>query len=160
MERYQDVIRLSFFGHVHEEMFSSVRAFESKKSIGVHHWTGSITTFSERQVPAYPSFRNFILDEETMLPIKIETYSMNITREVPEFELDHELTELYHLPDLSPSSFEHLSQQLRKDADLALVFERAKNAFGPNVLDECDRKCRRMLQCTTSYSVHSDVRSC
>ena len=47
LERYQDVVRLQFFGHAHEEMFSNVRAFESNKSVGVQHWTGSITTYSE-----------------------------------------------------------------------------------------------------------------
>lgn len=132
MERYQDVIRVSFFGHVHEEMFSSVRAWESNRSINVNHWSGAITTYSERHMPAFPSFRRFILDEETMLPIKIETYSMDITVDDPEFILDHELTELYKLPDLSPKSFDEFSIRLSEDAELAFVFERAKNAFGPN----------------------------
>ena len=64
------------------------------------------------------------------------------------------------MPDLSPSSFDDLSRRLRYDADTALVFERAKNAFGPKSLDECDKKCRRALHCSTSYSVNSDVRGC
>ena len=106
MERYQDVIRLSFFGHIHEEMFSTVRGNKSDRAFGVYHWSAALTTFSERQVPALPSFRRFILDEETLLPLKIETYSMDIANEHYEFELDHELTELYDMPDLSPKSFD------------------------------------------------------
>ena len=72
---------------------------------------------------------------------------MDITKPEPSFELDHEMTELYAMPDLSPSSFDDLSRRLRYDADTALVFERAKNAFGPKSLDECDKKCRRALHC-------------
>jgi len=95
-----------------------------------------------------------------MLPVKIETYLMDIRKTDPVFVLDHELTELYDMPDLSPHSFDDLSLRLRQDADLALVFERAKTAFGPNPLDECDKQCRRYLHCNTWYSVHSDVRAC
>ena len=73
------MIRVSFFGHVHEEMFSSVRSFKSNRSVSVYHWSASITSYSEREIPSYPSFRRFILDEETMLPVKIETYSLDIT---------------------------------------------------------------------------------
>lgn len=143
MERYQDVIRINFFGHVHEEMFSSVRAWESNKSIGVNHWSAALTTFSERMIPSYPSFRRFILDEETMLPVKIETYSLQIDAEREEdikFVLDHEMSELYNLPDLSPKSFDDLSMRLGTERKLAYVFERAKSAFGPqpNLGNDCD----------------------
>jgi len=43
-------------------------------------------------VGTYPSFRRFVLDAETLLPIKVETYTLDIEAENPEFELDHELT--------------------------------------------------------------------
>ena len=165
MERYQDVIRINFFGHVHEEMFSSVRAWESNKSIGVNHWSAALTTFSERMIPSYPSFRRFILDEETMLPVKIETYSLQIDAEREEdikFVLDHEMSELYNLPDLSPKSFDDLSMRLGTERKLAYVFERAKSAFGPapDLGNDCDDLCRLQLFCSTSFSVHSDVRAC
>ena len=77
-DRYQDVIRLSFFGHVHKEMFNLVRsvlpqeetAENQTRPIGIHHWSGAMTPFDETHV-AHPSFRRYILDEITMLPIKI-----------------------------------------------------------------------------------------
>ena len=80
IERYQDVIRVSFFGHVHEEMFSNVRAWKSNRSISVNHWSAAMTTYSERLKPAFPSFRRFLLDEETMLPVKIETWILDINK--------------------------------------------------------------------------------
>ena len=94
-------------------------------------------------IPSYPSFRRFILDEETMLPVKIETYSLQIDAEREEdikFVLDHEMSELYNLPDLSPKSFDDLSMRLGTEKKLAYVFERAKSAFGPqpNLGNDCD----------------------
>ena len=56
--------------------------------------------------PQLPSFRRFIIDAETMLPIKIETWAIDITQDDPVFELHHELTEHYEINDLSPSSFD------------------------------------------------------
>ena len=162
MERYQDVIRLSFFGHQHEEMYSSVRAFDSNRSVHVNHWTAAITTYSEKNTPAYPSFRRFIVDEETMLPVKIETYIMDIYAEDPTFKLSHELTEFYNMRDLSPLSFDKLSVKLYEDEGTAYAFERAKNAFGTNIYlgDECDLECREWLYCQTSFAIYSDVRAC
>lgn len=115
-------MRLSFFGHVHEEMFSNIRAWESNRSIGVNHWTAALTTYSEKLVPAYPSFRRFIVDAETFLPVEIETYVMYINEDEPEFKFSHELTELYKIPDLSPNSFDELSLRLATEESLSYIF--------------------------------------
>lgn len=100
-----------------------------------------------------------------MLPVKIETYSLDINAEKEEdvrFVLDHEMSQLYDMPDLSPASFDELSMRLVTEKKLAYVFERAKSAFGPQMLlgDDCDQKCRMQLFCSTSFSVYSDVRAC
>lgn len=98
-----------------------------------------------------------------MLPVEIETWIMNIGVEgEPEFVKHHEMRQLYMLPDLSPSSFDTLSEDFLTDLTRSLVFERAKNAFGPNpsLGDTCDFQCREALFCETRYSVHNDVRAC
>jgi hypothetical protein len=73
-------------------------------------------------VNTYPSFRQFIVDAQTMLPIKIETYTLDILAEEPEFVLDHELTEYFSMPDLSPKSFDELAQKMLTDESLALNY--------------------------------------
>lgn len=70
MERYQNVVRFSFFGHVHTEQHNVIRSFSTDKAVGVHYWTGSVTTYSQ----TYPTFRRFVVDAETMIPLKVETY--------------------------------------------------------------------------------------
>jgi hypothetical protein len=100
------VIRLSFFGHIHEERHNVVKSYDSDQPVGVNFWSGGVTTYSN----TFPSFRQFVVDAETMLPLRVETYTLEITAEEPEFTLDHELTEYYGMNDLSPKSFNELAQ--------------------------------------------------
>jgi hypothetical protein len=65
MDRFQHIVRLSFFGHVHTEEHNSIKSWTSNKTVGLNFWSGAMTTYSN----AYPSFRRFILDAETMLPV-------------------------------------------------------------------------------------------
>jgi hypothetical protein len=75
-----------------------IRSIETDKPIGVSYWSGAMTTYSN----TYPSFRQFVVDAETMLPIRIETYTLDVELENPDFVLDHELTEFFEMEDLSP----------------------------------------------------------
>lgn len=83
MDRYQNLIRFSLFGHVHKEMHNTVKSMKTGKSVGVHIWTGALTPYSA--LPAYPNFRKIIVDAETMLPLKLETWFIDIEAEQPEF---------------------------------------------------------------------------
>jgi hypothetical protein len=58
----------------------------------------------------------FEIDAETMLPVKIYTYVFDVSAENPKWELHHELTEYYGMDDLSPSSFDKLSDTFLTDA--------------------------------------------
>ncbi len=118
MDRYQNVVRLSFFGHVHTEEHNVIKSWFSNTSVGLNFWSGAMTTYSD----SYPSFRRFILDEETMLPVQIETWRFDPEAENPEFVLDHELTSYYDMQDLSPAQFDALSDRFRVDEDLALKY--------------------------------------
>lgn len=82
---------MSFFGHVHAEEHNVIKSYEANKSVGLQFWSGAVTTYSD----SYPSFRRFLLDEETMLPVAIETWKLDVNAEDPEFELDHELSSYY-----------------------------------------------------------------
>lgn len=123
MDRFQAVVRLQIFGHVHKEMHNTLRSPTSDKPIAVNFWTGSMTTYSEQ----YPSFRRFVMDKQTMLPIAIETYKLDVEAENPDFVLDHELKEFYGMPNLAPSSFGNLSDQFKDDETQALKYINTKS---------------------------------
>lgn len=118
MERFQNVVRFSFFGHVHTEQHNVIKSFSTGKSVGINYWTGSMTTYSD----TYPSFRHFVVDKETLLPLRVETYRMDVEAENPEFVLDHEMTEFYEMSDLSPSSFDDLSSRIQQDEATAMKY--------------------------------------
>jgi len=122
------------------------------RAMGVAFWTGSVTPFEENN-PNNPSFRRFILDEETMLPVAVETYVMDLTDldqdEVPSFVLDHELSEFFGMPDLSPSSFDDLSNRLLTTEDIAHEYQLTKSNHGLNLTrgNTCDQECRATVYC-------------
>jgi len=81
------------------------KSITSGKPVHFNIASGALTTFRQ----AYPSFRRFVVDKETLLPLQVETYTLDVNAENPDFELDHELTEWYNVTDLSPSSMSALS---------------------------------------------------
>ena len=64
----------------------------------------------------------FEVDAETMLPVKAHTYFFNVTETNPSWKWHHEYTDYYQMEDLSPSSFDKLSDSFLADAELALKF--------------------------------------
>lgn len=79
-------------------MHNVARSFSTNKSINVQFWNSSISTF----ISVNPSFRVFEIDVETMLPVRIHTYYLNLKDPHPQWVKSHELTEFYGLKDLSP----------------------------------------------------------
>jgi len=88
------------------------------------------------------------VDVETMLPVKIHTYSLNVNDVEPAWKYDHELTELYQLKDLSPRSFEDLSNRFLESEDLSMLYHNTKSAGGTEArVDSCDMDCRIETYC-------------
>ena len=156
MDRFQHIVRLSFFGHVHTEEHNAIKAWTSNKSVGMNIWSGAMTTYSD----AYPSFRRFTLDEQTMLPIAIETYRIDVLAENPEFVLDHELSTYYGMKDLSPASFDTLSGVFANDEQMAVKYMKTKSQNGPKGITSCDDACRLEVYCDTQSSTYTDSRVC
>jgi sphingomyelin phosphodiesterase acid-like 3 len=142
MERFQHVVRFSSFGHTHDESFfvdlefnKTSSAAENKKAVSWGMVHGSVTTFEGRN----PSFTVVHWDKNTMVPVNVETYFLNITKanalkdgEEPKWELHHDFINEYELKDLSPSSMQDLSERLYKDTkgDLIAKYERNWNRGG------------------------------
>jgi sphingomyelin phosphodiesterase len=149
------LIRFSIYGHVHKEQFGIARSYTTGKPIGVQHWTGSVSTF----VQINPSFRVFEVDAETMLPVKIHTYIMDIKEENPHWKWDHELTEYYNMPDLSPESFDDLATRMLNDEALAMIYHNTMDQNGGETyIDSCDYKCRQHIYCQQRNSAVTDTK--
>jgi sphingomyelin phosphodiesterase len=163
-DRFQHIIRLNLFGHTHSEEFEVVRSYGDNKPIGVNHLTSSMTTSHNRN----PSFRVITLDAETKLPLKIETFSMDIEEankddEKAVFTKHHELKEDFAMKNLSPNSFLDLTDKFRTDKKTCIKYKSNMYAGGPGFTptsDSCDEGARRFLSCHTANSVFSEARTC
>lgn len=118
IDRYQHVIRLSLYGHMHSEFHNIARSIENDKPIGISYWTSSVTPYFE----VNPSFRVFEVDKETMLPLKVHTYVLYINETEPQWQHSHEISQIYGMKDLSPKSYEELSDRILEDKELAMKY--------------------------------------
>ena len=163
MDRFQHVLRLNLFGHTHKEEFEVVRAIKDGNPIGVNHLAPSLTTINT----VNPSFRVFTLDASTLLPLDVETFTLDILKANEDdkyavFSKTHTLKEEYGMENLSPQSFYDLTQKFADDEALATQFQVNRNSRSPAYVTEngWDETCRRKTSCITSNSVYSDVRKC
>lgn len=123
MERFQHIVRFGMQGHTHKESYEITRSIsDPSKNIGVNNIAGSATTYMERN----PSFMVIEFDAETMVPLNMQTYYMNVTQAnldgKPTWELLHDQLKEYEMTDMSPNSYFDLSQRFLTDMDLATQF--------------------------------------
>ena len=78
-DRFQHLIRFSIYGHVHFEQHNIVRQFSDNAPVGIQYWTGASTS----HYMVNPTFRVFELDIDTMLPLKVHTYKIDLRQENP-----------------------------------------------------------------------------
>lgn len=136
-------------------MYGLERGFKSDAAFQSHFWTGSITTFEGNN----PSFRVFEIDQEHMVPVKIDTYFLDIANDHT-WKHHHEFTELYGIKDLSPASMDDLSTQFKTDEQLALKYQKSKHNFSVNPDDSCNKDCRKQIYCQTRNSVYFEQKDC
>jgi hypothetical protein len=57
-----------------------------------------------------------------MLPVKVHTYVFDLSEKDPNWAWNHELTKVYKMKDLSPDSFNDLSERLLKHEHIAAEY--------------------------------------
>jgi hypothetical protein len=115
-----------------------------------------------------PSFRLFTMDPSSRLLLDYQQFHLNLTlaneqagRGVqPKMELAYSTSDLYHLPDLSPSSWASLVERFSQYPDL--VSEYRYNKYGQSSSHDrsCDAQCLRETICTISNVVNSERKKC
>lgn len=124
MERYQNIVRFSSFGHSHTESLHVTRAVNSTDPIAFYMGTGSGTTGGGN-----PAFTVFDFDEEYMVPVNAHVYMMDLTKsnqnpeDKPVWYEQHDLVNEYGMKDLSPSSMMDLLERMYNDVELASKYE-------------------------------------
>ena len=57
---------------------------------------------------------------------------MDVREKNPEWRLGHELTDHYEMKDLSPNSFDKLSDRILEDEQMAIRYSRTQTLGGPD----------------------------
>ena len=123
MDRFQDVVRMSFAGHSHSEEFHLTRSIaDANKPIGWTFMAGSVTSIGGKN----PGFNVITLDAEHLVPVEIDTYMFNITQanieQKDNWNHFHSWTADYKMEDLSPSSVLDFVNRLRDDEETAIKY--------------------------------------
>jgi len=109
-------VRTQLYGHVHQELYNPVIARESRKPVGIEHWSGSMTSHWENN----PSFRVYELDESTLVPVSAHTYFFDIKEPEKGFQHLYEMKEEFEVKNLSPSALYQVGERLQKDKEFAV----------------------------------------
>lgn len=120
MERFQSTVRFTMHGHTHTQYFEIVQSMSNPGTpIMLANVGGSVTTYSEQN----PSYMMIDFDQETMLPVNMFTYYLDIDQAnadgYPTWKLLHDYKEEYGLTDISPKSMKELSERFLTDEDTA-----------------------------------------
>jgi sphingomyelin phosphodiesterase len=161
-KRFHDTIVGHLFGHTHHDEFKLIQ--DQEGVYGTVLVSPSVTPRGRSN----PSFRLFTMDPSSRLLLDYQQFHLNLTlaneqagRGVqPKMELAYSTSDLYHLPDLSPSSWASLVERFSQYPDL--VSEYRYNKYGQSSSHDrsCDAQCLRETICTISNVVNSERKKC
>jgi len=125
MDRYQNIVRFSTFGHSHRESLHVTRAVNSTDPIAIFMGTGSGSAIGGMN----PCFTVFDYDEEYMVPVNAHVYTIDLgeankkPEDKPVWYEQHDLLNEYGMKDLSPSSMMDFFERMYNDVELANKYD-------------------------------------
>jgi len=161
IDRFSNIVRGQFFGHTHSDEFQIVRSYLDNSPAAVTWIAPSMTTYAIH----HPSFRIFEIDSETNIPVNYYQYRLDIdkwnkrTTGDIEWDLAYDALSYYNLEDLSPRSFDRVSESIKANPDVAADYVAAK--YGrKKAINALDLRQTMHLYCSTKYSVSEDALMC
>jgi len=140
------------FGHTHTDLFKLYQPVNpSEPPAGVFTVCGSITTWGSLN----PSYCEYELDRETLLPVKRRTYFFDISKANQtgqiEWELATDWTQEYQehgLVDLSPTSYQKFATSLNRAGNEEVALNYLQHG-GRNLgcRASCDQACQLSTYC-------------
>jgi len=162
VNRFQNSIRGQYFGHTHQdEFFISQSMIPGANPAGVLFAAPTFGTYSWQN----PSFRIYEYDWATKHLVNIHQwrlplYKVNLSQNTPVWEHAFDFKTLYNMPDMSPSSFTVLADQVLNNVATGQIFYQNWLAQYPNEAKQCDDACRKMLYCRLSSDIFDEVAAC
>ncbi|KAK0406300.1 hypothetical protein QR680_018488 [Steinernema hermaphroditum] len=152
VNRFEDTIAAQFYGHTHQDHFQVFYENGDVNGRPTHfNWISpSLTTYSDNM----PSYRIYTIDGNyegsTYTVIDADTYYANLTEAYatgkdPEFVHEYNTREAYGMKDLSPASWNDLTNRFKTDDDL---FHKFLQYYYRDHKDQiCGLECRNEYVC-------------
>ncbi len=140
IERYANIVKGQFFGHVHNDLFFVTRSYLNRSQpIAVTHVLPALTTAPN------PSFRMYYVDRESYELIDYDQYRLYIAEanrlRRADWKVAYRFLSYFNVPDMSPRSFALVIS--RMEADLSYfkrVFKMYTNEEWEGPPDEAHRQ--------------------
>lgn len=155
MDRFQHIIRPSYYGHVHEEEIQVVRSIGDNKNINFNFYAGSVTPHKSHN----PCFDVITLDKEYMIPINIQSYTFDLKAANAAgsvtWELQREYLSYYGIADLRPDNLFSIAEDVLNSETAAIQYDYDRMRRYGEKKAECDLACRTEMYCfmTTSETL-------
>jgi len=148
-ERYASIIKLNLFGHTHKEEIRILDPIQSDYPVTGLFLCGSLTTWEVSN----PGFCVYELDPATLLPVKWNTYRIDLNeaneKREAHWRLYHEFKGDYGLPDLKAKTLkEGVVDKIKSSEEVSIKYHnnQSKNSTVGRI-EKCDEKCKKEHYC-------------
>jgi sphingomyelin phosphodiesterase len=164
VQRFSETIRGQFFGHTHWDSFALFYEDMNdpfSKAINVLYTAPSVTTFEDLN----PAYRIYTVEGDVEGSkhdiLEYETHFFNLSKaeegHEPNWELLYNAKDEYNMPNLSPESWQKVSEKLRTNLPF---YEKFLKNYARRDDYRCDLECRHELLCSMRASHHNRTALC
>jgi len=161
MERYSNIVRGQFYGHIHEDYFELVRSLlNPNEFINVVQVHPALTTLSGNN----PSFRVYEVDKEKLDFLDYAQYRLwidesNKKRE-PIWNVTFKFKEYYEVDSMQVKDFEKALQKMKIDRTYLTKVYQAHYTNGPKANVPSDEKSLNYMFCRYSSGNFYEFEKC
>jgi len=124
----------------------------------------NIETSKSKESNKNPSFMVVKMDAETLLPVDIDSYSLDLSEanknDQPTWKKSYSYRETLGLKDLSPQSFYDLAADIYTDDDTARLVRNIGRAGLGDPNDPCTFECKQRLYCQATSADRDEYQFC
>jgi len=154
MEKYANVVRGQFFGHMHEDYFYPIMSFlDHSELVNVVNIHPAMSTFSR----VYPSFRVYEMNKDNYELVDYHQYSLNVTKknedESTDWTISYSFKEFHNLENMNPKNYLNIIKSMITDPkyfNKMYNIMYTKSSKG-NSSSDPQRRAQIMCKFTTGY---------
>ncbi|CAD8071043.1 unnamed protein product [Paramecium primaurelia] len=157
VERYAYIVRGQIYGHAHGEFYNLYKD-QNGKPMNIAYISSSLTTYNNK----LPSFRKFIVDAKTMIPLNYYEYRLNLDKynyigkdAILKWDIAFDFLSEYGVTRMYPSDLYAITERLFTEPELVKKFD-----FNQNSGTGLSGDTAQYLYCLLNNSIKDDLKVC